>query len=158
MPPQQDAAAPPFEGLYCDGETFRTRSLDDIAGDRGTVLVFGGFVFSAVATNWWTRYENAGWANFEDVTVVGVHRDGPYAVNAFLRSDDRPFAIFADIEGSIAAAYDLLEHRDGMAGVRTARRAIYVVNADRRITDSWVATDWISPAPRSRIEAAVASL
>ena len=158
MPPAPGERAPEFEGLYCDGETFRTRSLAEVRGQRGTVLVFGGFVFSAIATNWWQRYENAGWQAFDDVPVIGVHRDGPYAVNAFLRERDSPFGIFADVEGSIADTYDLLVERDGMCGVRTAGRAIVVLDADGVVDHVWRTDDWISPVPREEIEAAVAAL
>jgi len=158
MPPAPGERAPEFEGLYCDGETFRTRSLAAVRGDRGAVLVFGGFVFSAIATNWWQRYENAGWHEFDDVPVIGVHRDGPYAVNAFLRERDSPFGIFADVEGSIADAYDLLVEREGMAGVRTAGRSIFVLDADGVVDHVWRTDDWISPVPREEIEAAVAAL
>jgi len=158
MPPAPGERAPEFEGLYCDGETFRTRSLAEVRGDRGTVLVFGGFVFSAIATNWWQRYENAGWQEFADVPVIGVHRDGPYAVNAFLRERESPFGIFADVEGSIADAYDLLVEREGMADARTAQRAIFVLDGDGVVDHVWRTDDWISPVPREEIEAAVAAL
>lgn len=158
MPPAADETAPAFEALYCDGETFRPRSLDAVGGDRGTVLVFGGFVGSAIATNWWTRYENAGWHEFDGVPVVGVHRDGPYAVNAFLRERESPFAVFADVEGEIADAYDLLTERQGMAGLRTARRAIFVLDEDGIVEHVWDTQDWISPVPRDEIEAAVAAI
>ncbi len=158
MRPKPGDPAPDFEALYCDGETFRPRTLTDVDGDRGTVLVFGGFVFSAIATNWWTRYETAGWHEFDGVPVVGVHRAGPYAVNAFIRSDDRPFEIFADVEGSIADTYNLRTRRVGMADATTARRAIYVLDDTRTVTADWVADDWISPVPRREIEAAVDAL
>lgn len=158
MPPRGGDTAPAFEGLYCDGEIFRSRTIGDSIGERGAVLVFGGFVFSAIATNWWTRYESAGWHEFEGVPVHGIHRDGPYAVNAFIRERESPFGIFADIEGSIAESFDLLERRDGMADVRTARRAVYVVDDERTIEHVWLAEDWISPVPRSAIEDAVASV
>lgn len=158
MGPATGDPAPAFEALYCDGQTFRARSLEGVGGDRGTVLVFGGFVGSAIATNWWTRYENAGWNDFDGVAVVGVHRDGPYAINAFLRERESPFGIFADVEGEIAETYGLLTEREGMAGVRTARRAIFVLDGDGEISEVWETDDWISPVPRDEIEAAVAAL
>ena len=158
MPPEPGEPAPDVEGLYCDGETFRPRTLSAVRGNRGTVLVFGGFVFSAIATNWWQRYANAGWDEFEGAPVIGVHRDGPYAVNAFLRELESPFSMFADVEGDIAGAYDLLGDREGMAGVRTAGRAIVVVDAEGLVDHVWRTDDWISPVPREEIEAAVAAL
>jgi peroxiredoxin len=156
MPPAEGTRAPEFEALYCDGETFRERTLSDVV-DGGAVVVFSGFVFNAINENWYKQYDRAGWDEF-DVPVVTVARDGPYAVNAFLRDIDSPFASFADVEGTAAAAYDLLVERDGMAGVRTARRAVFVLDDDREIRYRWVANDWISPVPRTDVDRAVERL
>ncbi|MFB6118508.1 redoxin domain-containing protein [Halosegnis sp.] len=156
MPPSEGETAPDFETLYCDGETFRAGTLADRL-DGGAVLVFSGFAFNAINENWYKQYDRAGWATF-DVPVVGVFRDGPYAVNAFLRDIDSPFGAFADVEATAAADYGLLTERPGMAGVRTAQRAVFVLDDDRTIRYSWVGDDWISPVPRDEIEAAVARL
>jgi peroxiredoxin len=150
--------APAFEALLCDGQTFRPTALADRLGDRGAVVVFGGFVFSAIARNWWRRYERAGWADRDGVVVSGVVRDGPYAVNAFLRRLDSPFSLFADVDGDVAAAYDLLAERDGMAGVRTARRAVFVLDADGIVRHAWTTDEWIHPVPTDEIETAVEAL
>lgn len=156
MPLTEGDMAPEFEALYCTGETFRERHFTDLV-DGGAVLVFSGFAFNAINENWYKQYARAGWAEF-DVPVVAVLRDGPYAVNAFLRDIDAPFGAFADAETTVAAAYDLLVDRPGMADVRTARRAILVVDDAREIQYAWIADDWISPVPRDEIETVVAEL
>ncbi|WP_435077199.1 peroxiredoxin family protein [Halococcus sp. AFM35] len=156
MPPSEGERAPDFEALLCDGETFRPIHLSAVL-DGGCVLVFYGFSFSAIAENWWKRYERAGWDDFE-VPVVGVSRDGPYAQNAFLRYLDGPFRLFSDGEGTAAESYDLLTARGGMGRTKTARRAVFVLDGDRRVTHRWLGEDWISPVPRTDIEAAVAEL
>lgn len=156
MPPTEGDRAPDFEALLCDGETFRPTRLAEVL-DGGCVLVFYGFSFSAIAENWWKRYERAGWPDFE-VPVVGVSRDGPYAQNAFLRYLDSSFRLFSDTEGAAARAYDVLTERDGMGETKTARRAVFVLDGDRCVAHRWVADDWISPVPREDIEAAVAEL
>lgn len=158
MPLMEAEMAPDFDALLCDGETFRTRSLEEVGGPRGTVLIFDGFVFSAIAENWWNRYESLGWAEFDDVPVYGIVRDGPYSINEFLRQLASPFSLFSDLNGSVASDYDLLTARDGMAGIETPRRAVIVLDADREITHLWIADDWISPVPTSEVEAAVSSL
>jgi len=150
--------APPFEALCCDGETFRASTLADRTGERGAVLVFDGFVFSAIARNWWRRYDAAGWADFDGVPVTGVVRDGPYSINEFLRQLDSPFSIYSDLNGDVADAYDLLVERDGMAGLQTARRAIFVLDADGVVRHAWDTDEWIHPVPREDIEAAVDGL
>ncbi|WP_338728567.1 redoxin domain-containing protein [Haladaptatus sp. DJG-WS-42] len=156
MPPATGERAPNFTALYCDGETFREASLDAVLGERGGVLVFSGFTGSAITHNWWTRYAKAGWDEFDGMTVTGVTRDGPYAQNAFLRALDSPFSLFADVDARAISAFDLLCEREGMAGVSTARRAVFVLNANRVVQYRWLAEDWISPVPRKEIEAAIA--
>jgi peroxiredoxin len=156
MPPEEGEQAPGFEALLCDGQTFRSRRLAD-AAEGGAVLVFSASAFSAIAENWWTRYERAGWADL-DVPVLGVSRDAPYGVNAFLRYLDSPFRMFADVDGGVSEAYDLLVAREGMANTSTPRRATFVLDADRTVRYRWVAEDWVSPAPREPVAAAVRSL
>ena len=158
MPPEEGADAPAFEALCCDGETFRARTLSDAMGDRGAVLVFDGFVFSAIARNWWRRYRRAGWHELDELPVYGVVRDGPYAINAFLRGLELPFSIFSDVDGEVARAYDLLAEREGMAGIRTAQRAVVVIDAERTVRHAWVADDWISPVPTDEVEAVFSDL
>lgn len=157
MPPTDGSTAPDFTALLCTGETFRSRTLSDVLAPEGGVLVWTGFAFSAIAENWWKRLARADWDSF-DVPVVGVGSDGPYAQNAFLREIDVPFRIFADVNGEIAAEYDLVVDREGMAGVRTARRAVFVLDGDRTVVDHWVADDWISPIPQENLEAAIGDL
>lgn len=150
-------SAPDFEALLCDGEAFRGETLGDELNEKGGVLVFFGFVFNAISVNWWKRYDRYGWDEF-DVPVYGVGRDGPYSMNEFLRQNESPFELFADVNGEVAEAYDLLVEREGMAGTKTARRAIFVLDGDRDVTYAWDTDEWIYPVPRDEVEAAVADL
>ena len=158
MPPSVGESAPKFEALLCDGATFRATPLASRLGDRGAVLVFDGFVFSAIARNWWIRYDRAGWDEFDGVTVTGVVRDGPYSINEFLRQNDSLFAVFSDVDGAVADAYDLLVEREGMAGIQTARRAIFVLDSDGVVRHAWDTDEWIHPVPREEVETAVDDL
>jgi peroxiredoxin len=158
MPPAVGDDAPAFEALLCDGETFRATALAEALGEQGAVLVFDGFVFSAIAQNWWARYERAGWDDFDGVPVYGVVRDGPYSINEFLRGLESPFAIFSDLNGDVATSYDLLVERAGMAGTKTARRAVFVLDSDGTVRYAWDSDEWIYPVPREEIEDAVESL
>lgn len=155
MPPTEGDPLPNFEVPICNGGTFRSQSLHETVNDGG-VIVFFGFAFSAIAVNWWNRYEHYGWDEF-DVPVVGVCRDGPYALNAFIRYRDIPFRMFSDTNGVASESFDLLTERDGMANTSTPWRAVYVTDGDE-ITYRWIADDWISPVPRDEAEAAVAEL
>ncbi|MFB6169770.1 MAG: redoxin domain-containing protein [Haloarculaceae archaeon] len=155
--PARGDTAPDFEALLSDGETFRGRRFSDVLAPEGGVLVFSGFAFSAVAENWWKRYDRADWDEF-DVPVVGVTREGPYAQNEFLRQLDSPFDFFADVDGEVADAYGVLTERAGMAGTRTANRAVFVLDGDRTVQYRWLAENWTQPPPREEVEEAVAAL
>jgi peroxiredoxin len=158
MPPQVGDDAPGFETLHCDGEVFRPRTLTDSLGELGAVLILGGFVFSAIAQNWWTRYEKYGWHEFDGVPVYGIYRDGPYAINEFLRACDVPFEFFSDVDGTVAEAYDLLVEREGMAGTHTARRAVFVLDDDGSVVDAWDTDEWIHPVPTRELQESIESL
>jgi peroxiredoxin len=150
--------APESEALLCDGEVFEAQTLDELAGERGTVLLFFGFVFSAPALNWWRRYEKHGWHELDGVHTVGVGRDGPYAQNEFLRHLDSPFEVLADVDGEVASDFGVLRGRDGMPDASTARRSVFVLDTDREVRFSWAADDDITPMPVENIEDAVAGL
>jgi len=156
MPPTVGERAPGFEALLCDGETFRSASLADAAGD-GAVLVFSASAFSAIAENWWKRYDRAGWEEFP-VPVLGVSRDSPYGLNAFIRGIQSPFEMFADVDSGASEAFDLLVEREGMVNTSTPMRATFVLDGDLTVRYRWVAEDWISPAPLEPVSEAVDAL
>lgn len=159
MPPTEGETVPDFEALLCIGETFQSTALSEAMGDRGAVLVATGFAFSAIARNWWKRFEKYGWGAFEDVPVLGFSRDGPYAQNAFLRRlDDPPFEIFADVNGEITETLDLATDRSHMANTTTPWRSVFVLSPDREVEFAYVAEEWIGPLPHEDVEAAVAEL
>jgi peroxiredoxin len=45
-----------------------------------------------------------------------------------------------------------------MAGLETARRAIFVLDGDGVVRHAWDTDDWINPVPRAEIESAVDDL
>lgn len=158
MPPETGETAPEFEALYCDGEVFEDTHVNDILGERGAILYFQGFVFSAIARHWWKRFDRGGWDELEGVNVVGIGRDGPFAQNSFLRRIDSPFSVFADVDGYVTDLFDLRIERDGMAHVTTPQRSIFVLDSDREIQYRWVSPDTVAPPPVDEIEAAVKEL
>ncbi len=153
-----DDALPDVEALLCDGEVFRPRALEETVGDRGLLLSFHGFSFSAIATNWWKRYERYGWSDIEGVPLVCVCRDGPYAVNEFVRQVDASFDVYADVDAEIADAFGLRRSRDDMPDASTARRAVYVFDDAGRATYRWLSDDDVSPVDVDGVEEVVSSL
>jgi peroxiredoxin len=158
MPPERGDQAPEFEALLCDGETFSNTHLDDALRARGGVLYFQGYVFSAIARHWWKRFDRGEWDEFEDVPVLGIGRDGPFAINAFIRRIGSPFRVFSDVDGYVMDAYGLGMERDGMAHTTTPRRSVFVLDAGREVQYRWIAPDTVEPPPVEEIESAVAEL
>ena len=158
MPPKTDEVVPNFEGVLCDGEVFEDKELDEVIGERGAVLYFHGFVFSAIARHWWKRFDRNDWDQFDGVPVIGIGRDGPFAQNAFIRKVDSPFQVFSDVDGCITDEFDLRMERDGMSHVTTPRRSVFVLNQDREVSFRWLAKYTTSPPPVDEIEDAVAEL
>lgn len=158
IPVEAGETVPDVELLVCDGETFRARPLSAIVGETGLILDCFGFAGSAIAWNWLTRHAENGWDDFEDVPLYGVSRDGPYAQNAFIRELETPFELLADVDARLIDALGLQIIRSGMAGVTTARRAIYVLEADRTVHERWVPDERIERAPVGELETAIESL
>lgn len=158
MPPETDEVVPNFEAVLCDGEVFEDKELDEVLGERGAVLYFHGFVFSAIARHWWKRFDRNDWDQFDEVPVIGIGRDGPFAQNAFLRKVDSPFSVFSDVDGYITDEFDLRMERDGMAHVTTPRRSVFVLNQDREVCFRWLSKYTTSPPPVDEIEDAVDEL
>jgi peroxiredoxin len=150
---------PDFEALLCNGETFRSTHLSEALGDRGGVIVATGFAFSAIARNWWTRFQKYGWDEFDDVPVLGLSRDGPYAQNAWLRRVDNPaFRAFADVDGGVSDALAVRTDRDHMANTSTPWRSLFVLDPDRGIQFAYVADEWIAPLPTEDAEEVIENL
>jgi peroxiredoxin len=158
MPPTEGETVPDFEAVCCDGETFRSRTLSTTLGERGGLLVSTGFAFSAIAQNWYKRFERYGWTDREGVPLLGVSRDGPYAANEFLRQLGVSARLFADVNGGVAEALGLLTDREHMANVATPRRSVFVLRPDRTVAYAHVADDWISPLPREDVTEALDDL
>jgi peroxiredoxin len=159
MPPVEGETVPDFEALLCDGETFQSTRLSAALGPRGGVLVATGFAFSAIARNWWKRFQKYGWDEFEGVPVLGISRDGPYAENAFLRRlGQPPFELFADVDGGVMDTLDLRTERDKMANTSTPWRSVFVLDPDREVRYAYVADEWIGPLPHEDVEDAVEQL
>lgn len=158
MPPEIGETAPDFEALLCDGEVFQDARFGTCLGDRGAVLYFQSFVFSAIARHWWKRFDRRGWDESDEVPVYGIGRDGPFAQNEFLRQIKSPFESFSDVDGHVTDTYELRLEREGMVHTSTPRRSVFVVDSDMTVRYRWISPDTVSPPPAEEIEEAVASL
>lgn len=120
-PPENGETAPKFETLLCDGEVFEGTHINDVLGERSCVLYFYGFVYSAIARHWCKRFDRANCDEFDDVNIIGVSRDGPFAQNEFFQQSDSPFSVYEDSGGYITDEFSRRIERDGMAQSHDAK-------------------------------------
>ena len=73
-------------------------------------------------------------------TVYGISIDSPFVNQQWAKDMDVPFTILSDFNKTAAAAYGVV-HEDiaGLHGV--AKRSVFVVDRDGRISYAWVSDD-----------------
>jgi len=67
----------------------------------------------------------------QGITVFGVSLDDEASHQAFTSKYNLPFPLLADVDGTIAKAYDVLGERNG---VNYAQRVTYIVGEDGKIS------------------------
>ncbi len=105
------------------------------------MLVFYPFDFSPVCTTELCRFRDAEWLTMTpDVDVWAISRDGGYAHQRFVETYDLSFPLLSDVEGRAVDRYDVrYDEFERHGGV--AKRAVYVVDADRTIRYAWDTED-----------------
>lgn len=133
--------APEFTAPLAGGESYNDVdefSLSDALGDGPVVLVF----VPAAFTSWCSSELGSFGEEFEafeaiDADVYGVSVDLPFAQNTWAEQLDLPFPLLSDPSHELIEAYDVV--REGLYDVVTvARRSVFVIDPDGRITYKWV--------------------
>ena len=139
--PDIGESAPDFTRPLVTEEFWEDRTLSKLADGGRLVLVFTPMTGSFLAEYAWNEIRDRGWDEF-DATVVGVTVSTPYAASRFLDEQDLPFALFSDPSNEVAARYGVEHDLDGMAGVSEPRLAVFVLESDLTVEETWVATEW----------------
>jgi peroxiredoxin len=130
--------APDFTVPLANGDV-ETFTLSERLDEAPIVLAFFPAAFTSTCTTEMCSFRDR-LANFEDVgaTVYGVSVDLPYTLNEFRRQNELDFGLLSDERRELIDAYDVADAFDPTA-IRVARRAVFVVDDDRRITYRWLA-------------------
>jgi peroxiredoxin len=107
-------------------------------GEQPIVLLFFPLAFSSVCTEEMCAVRDD-WEQWKDLDaeVFGISVDSPFVTRRFRQELGLPFPLLSDFNHDVGAAYGVLyEEYFGLRGV--ARRAVFVVGADGRISYSWV--------------------
>ncbi len=105
------------------------------------VLMFVPLAFSGVCTEEFCHVgENWDVWGSLGATVYGISIDSPFVNQQWAKDMDVPFTILSDFNKTAAAAYGVV-HEDiaGLHGV--AKRSVFVVDRDGRISYAWVSDD-----------------
>ena len=130
------ASAPDFTVLAPPGDTNFT--LSEHRG-RPVVLMFVPLAFTSTCTAEFCHVaENWGQWGELGADVVGISVDSPFVNQKWGEEMGAPFPILSDFNKEAMAAYGVVQ--DELVGLRgVARRSVFVVDGDGRVTYAWVA-------------------
>jgi len=133
--------APDFTAPLADGD-IHPFTLSDAVEDAPLVLAFFPGAFTGVCTTELCTFEER-MSIFDDIgaTVYGVSVDTPFSLNEFRTQEGLEFGLVSDHEKEIIDHYDVRDDFDDIGYYGLAKRAVFVVDRDRRITYKWVADD-----------------
>jgi mycoredoxin-dependent peroxiredoxin len=115
MAPEIGTEAPDFSLRNQDNEVV---TLSSFRGDRSVLVVFFPFAFSGTCTGELTalRDDLDAFQN-DEVQVLAVSVDHPYALKAWATAEGYPFPLLSDFwpHGAVAQAYGVFQEDRGMA-------------------------------------------
>lgn len=123
------------------GAPLRGVTLDELVADGPAVLAFFPAAFTGVCEQEMCTFRDdlKGLAE-ANAEVVGISVDMPFAQKAFADRLNLPFPLLSDLGGAVANAYGVA-YEDFIGLPAVAKRAVFVVDANRRVTYSWVTED-----------------
>ena len=120
------------------------------------MLAFFPGAFTSVRSGEMTTFRD----RLEELRVAGATRYGvgtdlPFALRAFADRHDLDIPLVGDTERRLVDAYGVRTEFESPAVGGLARRAIFVVDPDRTVTDAWVADDPTREPDHDAVAAAV---
>jgi peroxiredoxin len=154
--PEVGEVAPDFTRPLVGPEYWEDASLSDVAAEGPTLLVFHPMDGAFPTTYIYNAVDDHGFA--EEIQVVGVSVSTPYEHKDLLEARGEDVRLFSDPDAGVAAAYDVANDLDGMAGVTEHRPAVFVLDTDRTVQYAWVADEWPAFPDYEEVAAAVADV
>jgi len=156
MPVSVGQKAPDFTLVDVDRNP---KSLKDFAGKK-TVLVFYPGAFTGVCTKEMCTFRDSLSAlNDLSAQVVGISVDAPAANKAFGDANKLTFPLLSDYERKAVTAYDIPQiDFAGLKGLTTAKRSVFVLDADGTIQFAWVSDNPAVEPDYDAVKKAVASI
>lgn len=113
----------------------------ELFGRERVVLAFFPLAFSPVCTDELCTFAER-WDELSglDARVLGVSVDSPFANARFREEEDIPFPLLSDFNREVSSEWGVL-HEDLMGLEGVAKRSVFVVGGDGRVTYRWVTDD-----------------
>jgi peroxiredoxin len=148
--------APEFTAPLANGEIDEF-TLGDALNDGPVVLAFFPGAFTSVCSHEMSTFEERLDA-FADagVAVYGVSVDSPFALNEFRDQLGLSFDLVSDANREVIDAYDISMNFDHIGVENIAKRAVFVVDTDGRVSYAWVSDDPGVEPDYDELEAAAA--
>lgn len=134
-------------------------SLSDYTG-KNVVLAFFPAAFSGVCQTELCTFRDS-LASFEslDAQVLGISIDPPMAQKAFADQNGVNFPVLSDLHGAAIKDYGVeFENFAGVSGYTAARRSVFVIGKDGKVSWEWLSDSPGNEPPYSEVEAAVRAL
>jgi peroxiredoxin len=131
---------PPDFQLHDQGKTIR--SLKDYAGKK-TVLAFFPGAFTGVCTKEMCTLRDS-MQRFNDLQaqVVAISVNDPFSNKAFTDANKLQFPILSDYSRETVKKYNVVqENFAGLKGYNTAKRSVFLLDADQTVRYKWVSDD-----------------
>lgn len=134
-------------------------SLADYKGKK-VVLAFFPAAFSGVCkTELCTFRDSVASFTSLDAQVISVSVDPPLAQRAFAEQNGIKFPVLSDFKHEVIKKYGLeFANFAGVSGYTTARRSVFVIGKDGKVSWSWLADAPGNEPPYKDVEAAVKAL
>lgn len=133
--------APTFTATY-NGSDHETFELDEHLGDGPVVLAFFPGAFTSVCSHEMEAFDD----RLDDIadagaTIYGISIDTPFAQNAFRDELGLGFGLVSDNARAIVDDYGIAMDFTSLGVYNLAKRAVFVVDSDRKVTYAWVSDD-----------------
>jgi len=134
--------APDFTAPLASGDDVESFTLSDHLGDGPVVLAFFPGAFTGVCDDEMNQFQDS-LSAFEaaDATVYGISVDSPHTLNEFREKHGLGFDLVSDAAETVIETYGVVDDDFAGYGYTTAKRSVFVVDEDGRVSYRWVTDD-----------------
>mgnify|MGYP006305221559 CR=1 FL=1 len=139
------------------GEEFEEFSLEAALGDGPVVLAFFPLAYSSVCTSQVCDIQDNYYDHLRelDAQVFGVSIDSPFVLERFRDDEGLSYPLVSDFNREVVEAFEVATDSLGYEDV--AKRAVFVVDTDRRVAYADVLEDGSQVPDMDPVEDALAS-